>query len=452
MSQVYPEFVRNTGNKRPTLNSSWDIVRCSSARGCPKTSIGEQRMFVPLDPDETARTIRAHELMHVRVSPPDLRPWIKRGKATAESLLVAEETRINHLIKVAGFDPEKHLVDDRDYSGAYQAAKRKDLPTLIRAVAATWGTAGLDQTMSGVCDAVNEGSIDVDVLEACRALSAKITEIYNDNSHMAASDSPVRNSRTMTKGFLLTEAIAALLDRYTEIAQATQKIPQFRKSDQDSGEMEDIHHSFSPLVQGKTELSRFHQGNMGRVKLASDTGRNPRRIHRMLTDPCRRVFDRLRRDKGAIVLIDWSGSMEMEASQILEILNASPGATVAAYAHKVGSTDVPNFWVLAKDGKMVSQLPKKYGRGNGVDGNALRWALKNRRLANDPIVWVCDGCVTAGQDDGAYGHLNAECRALAIKGKVVMKACVEQALEYLKQLSRGCAIPGPKLIGNVAFA
>lgn len=447
MNHVYPEFVRHTGDKRPDFNTRWDIVRCSSARGCPTTNIADQKMAVPLDPDETARTIRAHELMHVRISPPDIRPWLKRGKATLESLLVAEETRVNYLLEENGFDPVSHLIDERDYSGAYQAAKRKDLPTLIRAVVATWSTAGLRQTLRGIEDAVNEGAAEPQTLEACRAIIDKIQDIYAEHGRMASSDRPIRGSKTMTRGFLLTEAIAALIDRYNDIAQTTGKIPKFRKGGE---ELEDIHHKFAELVPGKTDLTRFHNGNMGKVKLACDTGRNPRRIHRMLTDPHRRVFDRLKRDKGAIVLIDWSGSMEMEASQILQILNAAPGATVAAYCHKTGSTDVPNFWVLAKDGKMVSDLPRKYGKGNGVDGTALRWALKNRRLTNEPIVWVCDGCVTSGQNDSAYAHLNAECRALAIKGKVVMKECVEHALEYLKQLTRGCAIPGPKLIGNVA--
>lgn len=449
MTRVYPEFVRHTGNKRSDLNKAWDIVRCSSARGSPMTNIVDHKMAVPLDPDEVARHIRAHELMHVRVSPTDIRPWLKRGRASLDSLLCAEETRVNYLLSNNGFDPERYLTDDRDYSGAYQAAKRKDLTSLIRAVAATWRTAGHGPVFDGILKAVEEGDCDMAIYKACASINDKINEIYENNGHMASSDRSVKGSKTMTRGFLLTEAVAALLDKYVEIAKATGKIPEFRRPD-DLEKVEDIHHKFADLVEGKTELTRFHHGNMGRVKLASDVGRNPRRIHRMLTDPCRRVFDRLKRDKGAVVLIDWSGSMELEAKQILDILNAAPGATVAAYTHKTGSQNVPNFWVLAKDGKMVGDLPVRYGKGNGVDGNALRWALKNRRLSNEPIIWVCDGCVTSGHDDGAYPHLDAECHALAIKAKVVMKGCVEAALDYLKQLARGCAIPGPTLIGNVA--
>jgi len=172
----------------------------------------------------------------------------------------------------------------------------------------------------------------------------------------------------------------------------------------------------------------------------------------MLTDPHRRIFDRTKRDKGAIVLIDWSGSMELAASDILKILNAAPGATVAAYAHKTGSKAVPNFWVLAKDGKMVANLPRRYGGGNGVDGPALRWALKNRRMATEPILWVCDGGVTDGKTDDCTPHLCREAKSLAIRGKVVMRQTIEAALDYLHKLARGCALPGPQLVGSVAQA
>ena len=451
MSQVFPEFIRNTGNKREPINGCWDIVRCSAVRGKPRTCIAEQTMAVPLDADETARVIRAHELMHVRVSPSDLRPWIKRGKASPDSLLCAEETRVNYLLSKHGFKPKEHLLDPNDHNNARAAAKAGDLPNLIRACVVTWGTAGQAHTIDGVARAVLEDGADPQILEACKEINLKLDEIYSQHGGMAGSDRLLKGSKTMTRGFLLTEAVARLLDQYVQMAKDNNKIPIFKRNDED-GSVRDSAKDFAELIPGQSSLDRIHHGNMGKVKLAADTGRNPRRIHRMLTDPHRRIFDRTKRDKGAIVLIDWSGSMELAASDVLKILNASPGATVAAYAHKVGSKDVPNFWVLAKDGKMVANLPKKYGVGNGVDGPALRWALKNRRMATEPILWVCDGGVTDGQTDDCTPHLCREAKALALKGKVVMRDTIDAALEYLNRLARGCALPGPQLLGSVARA
>ena len=142
--------------------------------------------------------------------------------------------------------------------------------------------------------------------------------------------------------------------------------------------------------------------------------------------------------------------MRVDSSDILKLLNAAPGATVALYAHREGSKDVPNFWVLAKDGKMVDKLPKPHGGGNGVDGPALRWAIKAKRFANEPLLWVCDGCVTDGEHDSTYAHLTAEARALAIKAKAVMHRQIEHAVTYLKQVAQGQAKCGPQLIGAVA--
>jgi hypothetical protein len=451
MSQVFPEFLQNTGNKRAPLNGSWDIVRCSAVRGKPRTCIAEQTMAVPLDADETARVIRAHELMHVRISPSDIRPWLKRGKASLDSLLCAEETRVNYLLSKHGFKPKEHLLDPNDHNNARAAAKAGDLPNLIRACVVTWGTAGQAHTIEGITSSVLEDGADPQILEACKEINLKLGEIYSQHGGMAGSDRLLKGSKTMTRGFLLTEAVARLLDQYVQMAKDNNKIPIFKRNDEDSS-VRDSAKDFAELIPGQSSLDRIHHGNMGKVKLASDTGRNPRRIHRMLTDPHRRIFDRTKRDKGAIVLIDWSGSMELAASDVLKILNASPGATVAAYAHKVGSKDVPNFWVLAKDGKMVANLPKKYGVGNGVDGPALRWALKNRRMATEPILWVCDGGVTDGQTDDCTPHLCREAKALALKGKVVMRDTIDAALEYLNRLARGCALPGPQLLGSVARA
>jgi hypothetical protein len=408
-------------------------------------------MHVPLDADETARHIRAHELMHVRLSPSDLRPWVKRGFASFDSFLAAEEARVNRALAKSGFEPEKHLADINDGNNAYTCAKAKDMQRLVYGTSAVVGTAGWKDWVSGVKKACTELD-DFSMFESICNLAESIDEIIDRHLFELTSDKPIAGSRSklMTRGFAVTERIAMLLDKCVDLANETGKVPSFKNRDSSKQSDTDMKAKFADLCQGPAPLVKMHNGNLGKVKLASPTGRNPRRIHRMLTDPHRRVFDRTKRNSGGVVLIDGSGSMSVDSDDILKILNAAPGATIALYAHKEGSKNVPNFWVLAKDGKMIDKLPHRYGGGNGVDGPALRWAIKAKRFQNEPVLWVCDGHVTDGFHDCAYAHLTAEARALAIKAKAVMHRRIEGAIAYLKQVAQGQAKCGPLLIGSVA--
>ena len=446
--RVYPEFIRQAGGERGA-NERWDIIRCAGIRGAPKTNIATTTMHVPLDGDETARHIRAHELMHVRLSPPDLKPWIKRGKASLDSLIAAEEARINRVLANLGFDPKTHLLDINDGNNAYTCAKGKDMRRLVYSTSAVYGTASWKPWLKGIgkaCDELGDSSM----LESIENLAHSIGQILDAHKYELTSDKPIPGSRNkhLNRGFAVTERIAMLLDKCAALAEETGIIPSFAKR---GGQLSaDMNAKFGDLCQGSAPLTRLHNGNLGKVKLASPTGRNPRRIHRMLTDPYRRIFDRTKRNSGGIVLIDGSGSMHVESDDILRILNAAPGATVALYAHKEGSKNVPNFWVLAKDGKMVDKLPTRHGLGNGVDGPALRWAIKSKRFQNEPVLWVCDGQVTDGANDSTFSHLTAEARVLAIKAKAIMHRRIEDAVTYLKKIAQGQAQSGPLLIGEIA--
>ena len=451
---ILPEFIRQAGNRRG-VNEAWDIIRSSMDRGSPKTCIEARRLMVPFDEEARAEVIRAHEMMHIRLSPPDLRPWLKRGKATEQSLMLAEECRINRVLKKEGFDPEKNLYDETDEINAYRYAKKKDLQGVIRVIGATLGTKTEQAVMEQIHKACDEHK-DFSILEGARDLSETIKDILDEYSHQLTSDRPISGSRAggkspMTRGFEITERIATTIDKYSEISEMTKKIPKFKKArkaqDVDTASCSA---KFADLVNGNASLNRMHNGNLGKIRIASDVGRTPRRIGRLLTDPYRRVFDRVKRKSGGVVLIDWSGSMRLAPKDILTILQHAPGATIAAYAHREGSKNTPNFWVLAKDGKMVSQLPTKHGCGNGVDGPALRWALKARRFQNEMVLWVCDGNVTDGENDGFYTHLAAEAKALVTTGKVVMQRCMDDAVDFLKKLANGQVSPiGPVYVGEL---
>jgi hypothetical protein len=153
-----------------------------------------------------------------------------------------------------------------------------------------------------------------------------------------------------------------------------------------------------------------------RRTLAVPAGSRLGAIRRSLTDGrCyRRTVQRLA--KGGTVLIDTSGSMNLEPEQVHAVLAVLPAATVAVYSGKGASGSVS---IIAKDGKCASAAAIKRriddaGPGNIVDGPALRWLAAQA----EPRLWVCDGIVT-GCHDAAAAHLDDEAAAIAARARVV---------------------------------
>ena len=203
---------------------------------------------------------------------------------------------------------------------------------------------------------------------------------------------------------------------------------------------------FAPLSLQHLPKPERVAGRMGRKRSATNIGVNPRRIHRYLVDPERRIFDRRIKGIGGVVLIDQSGSMALNDKDIWDIINASPGCTIIGYSHS--SHSKYNCWVLAEDGKVVSEVREGNG-GNGVDGPALLYAIK-RRKKGDPLIWVCDGYVTGRGDEHTY-ELAAWCAKVVANHKVHMVEDVPEAVEALKQVRDGRKLP-MRMVGAVQSA
>jgi hypothetical protein len=157
-------------------------------------------------------------------------------------------------------------------------------------------------------------------------------------------------------------------------------------------------------------------------------GRKIGNITRFYTDPERRIFTQKMRVKGGMVIIDISGSMSLSQQDIESIVEAAPAATILAYSqtHYLDA----NAWLLAKRGWRVREIPSIGGAGNGVDGPALVWGIKNRH-PNEPIIWVTDGEVTAdggGQND----RIIIQCAQMVKKHKIIMIPSVAEAVKMFK--------------------
>ncbi|MEL0039124.1 MAG: hypothetical protein VW799_08525, partial [Halieaceae bacterium] len=96
-------------------------------------------------------------------------------------------------------------------------------------------------------------------------------------------------------------------------------------------------------------------GAIGRKRVASNMGRNPRRMHRLLTDPDKRIFDKYVKAVGGVVLIDCSGSMSLSKEDVKEMMLAAPGCTVIGYSC-TWQGGVHNTFILGEKGKICNEL------------------------------------------------------------------------------------------------
>jgi len=186
------------------------------------------------------------------------------------------------------------------------------------------------------------------------------------------------------------------------------------------------------LKVGKPPLLRNVIGAIGKKRVATEMGRNPRRISRLLTDPQRRIFDRVVKGAGGVVLVDTSGSMSLDEEEVKQLVLHAPSALVAQYSG--GSRTQPNLYVIANKGKMCERLPTPYGQ-NEVDLPALRWAVKNKQRPTSPVIWVSDGYVTGRHDDGD-NDLAMEVIKFCQKNGVYVVPEPSDAIELLKKLQR----------------
>ena len=450
----------------------WRVDTCAPVRGKPMTNVVTKHMVVPVGDEQIDRVIRAHEMAHARFSPADDFPkWVKRGIATETALTVVEEVRVNFLIKKAGFDVDL-LADGSEKASGVRIAEQADWTQAVYIAVGYSICGGGKDFITGV-RRVNPAWAKT-LREIIKAVEKEFVKAFKTGTLGSTEVDPRHGLAPF--GFSHTERIAEWVDRLANPPQededetekgdikndetkdgeseketkegdkgvgATDK-PQPKADPKkvrptDASKGDGVVPSWGKLIVGNLPLTRKAHGGLGRKRVASNMGRNPRRIGNALADPEKRVFDRYKKGNGGIVLIDGSGSMSLNNKDILDITEASPGCTVAVYSSD--RTNVkPNLLVLAQNGKMIDKLPERNG-GNGVDGEAIRWATKQRKRSSTPVVWITDGKVHGlgnnGQWGGYHDILAQDCIKEVLKHKVFMAHDVKQGLAVLKQLSVG---------------
>lgn len=442
--------------------SAWVVQPGRPVRGDAWTNLSERLMRVPFGNDEASRVVRAHEMMHAKVSPQNWDAMASLGIPHAV-IAAAEEYRVNSLVGVAGFDLN-NLTDGSERTTGKRRAESGDWNGMVLDICAMAGTASIKEYIKGVKSENPELALAAKEVE--KAVVGKWKSIAGRGRYalkpkqvaeIVGSTTPTANG--LNQGFSdFTVPLARLLESLM-----TKPDTEDRGDDECDGEgsipdAEEIKQAakagergqFAQLIFDKdVVLSRRVDGRLGRKRVATNMGRNPRRIHRMLTDSNRRVFDRVAKGRGGVVLIDQSGSMHLGESDIWSILEAAPGCTIIGYSHKSGTTDQPNIWVLAENGKVCEAVRKGSG-GNGVDGPAVRYAARKRRKS-DPLIWVCDGYVTDGKGDRNLPNLNSECALLVVQHGIHMVKNPAEAVKALQRVATGQRLE-VRAVGNVASA
>ena len=468
---------RGANRPEPTMlgradiaHGRWTVEDCRAVRGEPNTNIDSRVMFAPSTDDEVARVVRAHEMMHAKVSPTaeQMQTFVGRMVASETAMTVTEELRVNFLCQQAGFDVKTHLADGGELANGEHLAKTEDWAGAVAMCIATVGTAGHKQFLNGIRRhnrAWGEALVDIgkramkEMRKAHKSRTLARTDVYDGVAPW---------------GFTHTERLAEWVDRLatfppkpskpdpkkgkagsssTEMGavdksegETEEHSAEYQDGDKDGDRDGNPHSKVKPaehggasrwaeLVVSREPLPRYHTGSMGKKRVATNMGIRPRRMHRYMTDPAKRVFDKTVRGSGGMVIIDASGSMSFTTEQIAQIIENAQGATVMIYSDRYRAGEGhPNAWVVADKGRMVENVEYiDYGHGNGVDFPAIVWGVENRQYKNTPLVWVTDGGV-CGANDGFSELLSMQCITYARQHGYIVVPHIEEAIEQLRNL------------------
>ncbi len=447
MVSAYPEWLERNDIERS--DKPWEVTSGPPSRGDAWTDILNQRMRIPTINDDVSRAIRGHEMMHAKLSPQlgAVVPLNLKGVPQADTLIRAcEESRINFAAGRAGFDMGV-LKDGSEKFAGERAARHGDPNNIICDVAAMSNSGALNAYISGIRRAVKDGKAKPETLviaNQVRKMVARATRKWSNNPSLALATYPrtisVNESEDHTDYVDVNHGyLYGTLPLAEELARLMVSPPASGGSGLepiDTGGMpaSGARGSFARPILNKLPLTERVAGRLGRKRVATNVGRDPRRINRMLTDPDRRVFDRRAKGIGGVIVIDQSGSMRLDEDDVWNIIKASPGCTIIGYSHESGSTGVPNIWVMAERGRVSKHIPRGNG-GNGVDGPALVYGLSKRRH-DEPFIWVCDGYVTDSRDD-YHLELSKVCVDLVKKHGIHMVPDVPGAISALRKVARG---------------
>ncbi len=413
---VYPELV--TGRADVVDVGAWRVRAGTTQRGGASCNLATREIEVPLEASEVARVVRAHELMHARVSPAAL-DCAELGDVDPQALECAEEFRVNTLVGRVGFDMGL-LCDGSEKLGASRLATDGDWQQAVCFLLAVLGTGGERDYLAGIRRTRPEW------MAGLRAVRKWALGAVADLSNAALGATALEESGAPAGYARVTVPLARMLSQAMSARPpvGADAVRAFRRSLEPGGRRAPTGR-FAELVVAPSDLVMAARVAGPRSRRLATTGTVLACPQRLLTDPHRRAFVRRARSLGGVVVVDQSGSMDINADALSALVRRSPRCVVVGYSHRPGDLGAtPNAWILATAGAVATEVPAG-NVGNGVDGPVLEWALSLARRG-EPVVWVSDGQVTDSHDHPS-GKLAADCADLVAAKAIRLVRDLEDA-------------------------
>lgn len=430
-----------------TGEQAYDLFSVSIAIGT-----GDKRHVVnaPTGNDEVSRRLRRYALALSRFALPNA-SITKRAKVAK----VREQT-VKSAIRAMAQTTYRHAFNDDPTKGTLNTTmlasaltgvmtgRSDDMDSVVTALSLT-GTGAFDDIMAVLRSSAKVAQ-DTAFCDYLDEHGARILDHWLDKGSIKNYEhiNAAKNTWQRRNGLRNYDHLARVMERLAQNAMRQARRdrvgPNGRPRDGSPQRRERIAHvqpseKWETLRVAKPDLTVSHTGKLGRKVIRGQEGKYPHYIDRLVTDPERRIFRRKTRSLGAVLVLDCSGSMGWSEEDIDRVIQVSSGATILCYSARLNddSYDGPNAWVVAKRNQRVRRLPDFPG-GNGVDGPALMYAIKNLRNSSvNPVIWVSDQQVT-GKGDVCSSELRRETNAIVRRYGVHVVPDADAAVRLVRKL------------------
>lgn len=328
---------------------------------------------VPMDDSDGSRFIRNHELGHAKITP--RKPAFKLCKLFGLSMVamqVCEDLRIHRYLRRVGVAPSGSLSVTEAEEMVLKTSASDRL--LAAHLVASMHTDDYGRVLSAFIRHIDEARVE--------HLTRMARLVDNRMSQGRGLERPIGFRNGTAPAARLFDAV------FPEAGIPSPQLPLDCLFVPQKGR---------PVKWGEMQIQRLDPERsrpipaVARGRTFCDHGAVLAAPHRLPVDG--RVFLRRRRQRGGTVLIDASGSMCFGPADLQRITATAPLATVAIYAGRGVSGTLA---IVAARGRMASSndIGALLGRGNVVDGPALRWLAQQP----EPRIWISDGHVTGTRD------------------------------------------------------
>ena len=416
-------------------------------------SMVENVIRVPWDESPCSRAIRAHEYLHLKWSPQI--PPNDITKAMRHAIGAFEDARVNYL------GSEKQGVDLKpigDMLTENYKEKVLSLPPFIQACTyvAMQGYNDPNGTGKALWKELHEFGVAEDVdsfieelhtyptFNKVEELAGFLCEIITDPSGEGEGegDGEASGEGSGPSGAISAEKTTAEMEAELESAMdeaadafnagstkvssnPTDFVAKVKVSALIDEDRREVKPGNMIIVRNRPEAyHRVPRAKLGTSNKPSDFGDVFRYPERVMSDGM--VFSSRKKSSVGTIMIDISGSMNVDMDDIHKIIRATGGVTIATYCGKTSGENRGWLDVIAKGQRVVKEIEER-AYGNVIDYPALKWLARQE----GPRIWICDGEVT-GIGDSQDANYVKVCFDTAKRARIKIIGSLEEFMRIYK--------------------